>query len=163
MNSTTTEFLVHACNFVLKVLDRQEPRALAKIGVKITTQNCHFFKISVYSPAFLHNVHTYTTTVYFSYPVIKRDKNLVVGIVLVEFRKAFDSISHHVLLNKFQAVGVPGDLWYWIKDYLADRSQATVVTSFQSETLPVKFGVPQGSVLGTTLFSLFCNDLPHIV
>ena len=116
MNSTTTEFLVHACNFVLKVLDRQEPRALAKIDVKITTQNCHFFKISVYSPAFLHNFHTYTT-VYFSYPVIKRDKNLVVGIVLVEFRKAFDSVSHHVLLNKFQAVGVAGDLWYWIKDY----------------------------------------------
>ena len=91
------------------------------------------------------------------------DKNLVVGIVFVDFLKTFDSISHHVLLKKLQAVGVAGDLWCWIKDYLADRSQATVVNGFHSEILPVKFGVSQGSVLCPTLFSLFCNDLPDIV
>ena len=44
MNSTTKELLVHACNFVLKVLDREAPGALAKIVVKITTQNCNFSK-----------------------------------------------------------------------------------------------------------------------
>ena len=92
-----------------------------------------------------------------------QDKSLVVGIVFVDFRKAFDSISHHVLLNKFQALGVAGDLWCWLKDYLADCCQATIVNGFQSETLPVKFGVQQGSVLGPTLLSLFCNDLPEIV
>ena len=61
-----------------------------------------------------------------------------------------------------QAVGVAGDLWCWIKGYLANRSQATVVNGFQFETLPVKFGMPQGSVLRPTLFSLICNDLPDI-
>ena len=86
------------------------------------------------------------------------DKNLVAGIVFVDVRKAFDSISHHVILNKLRAVCVAGDLWRWIKDYLAYRSQATVVNG-----LFVKFGTQQGSVLGPTLFSLFCNDLPDIV
>ena len=44
MNSTIKELLVHACNFVLQVLDREAPGALAKIDVKITTQNCQFSK-----------------------------------------------------------------------------------------------------------------------
>ena len=63
------------------------------------------------------------------------DKNLVVGIAFVDFRKVFVSISYQVLLEKLQAVGITGDLWCWIKDYLADRSQVTVVNRFQTETL----------------------------
>lgn len=67
------------------------------------------------------------------------DKNLVVGIVFDDVRKAFDSISHHVLLNKLQAFGFAGDLWCWIEDYLDDRSRASVgfsrfsVRNFTSE------------------------------
>ena len=54
------------------------------------------------------------------------DKNLVVGIVFDDVRKAVDSISHHVLLNKLQAFGFAGDLLCWIEDYLDDRSRASV-------------------------------------
>ena len=88
------------------------------------------------------------------------DNNLVVGIAFVDFRKVFDFIPHHVLVEKWQ--GVAGDLLCWIKNLLADCIQVTVENGIQSETLLVKFGVPQESVLGHTLFSLFCSNLPDI-
>ena len=51
----------------------------------------------------------------------------------------------------------------WITDYLIGRKQYTVVKGNVSDTMPVSVGIPQGSVLGHTLFSLFVNDLPPSV
>lgn len=89
------------------------------------------------------------------------DDNLVVGVVLVDFRKAFDSISHEVLMQKLQGLGIVGDMWSWIRDHLSNRSQVTYVNGSKSKAMPIKFGVPQRSVLDPTLFSFF-NDLPDV-
>lgn len=81
-----------------------------------------------------------------------RDNGLSLSVVFVDFRKAFDTVPH----------SLSGDLWSWIKDYLTNRSQVTFVNGCKSERRFMKYGVPQGSVLGPTLFSQFCNDFPDI-
>ena len=60
-------------------------------------------------------------------------------------------------------MGITGDIWLWIKDYLANHNQVTTVNGCSSSLRRVTFGVPQGSVLCPTLFSLFCSDFPDIV
>ena len=64
------------------------------------------------------------------------DRKLAVGVVFIDFRKAFDSLPHNILLHKLQSLGIAGDLWCWIRDYL------TVVNGCKSEALPVRFEVP---------------------
>lgn len=59
-------------------------------------------------------------------------------------------------------MGVAGDLWSWILDYLLNRTQTTVVNGSNSEPMTVQSGISQGSVLSSILFFLFCNDLPDI-
>ena len=51
------------------------------------------------------------------------DKGLKVGVLFVDFRKAFDTINHTILLEKLKAIGVSGDLLSWLDDYLSARKQ----------------------------------------
>ena len=74
------------------------------------------------------------------------DNRLAVGVVFVDFPKAiiFDTISHSLLLQKLQGLGIAGDLWSWIKDYLKNRSEVTVLNGCKSERSFIRYGVPQG-------------------
>ena len=86
------------------------------------------------------------------------------GAVFIDFQKAFDCVSHSILLHKLEHVfGITGNLLAWLRDYLSDREQYTVINGVPSENTKVAHGIPQGSVLGPILFALYTSDLPKAV
>ena len=80
------------------------------------------------------------------------DNGLKVGVLFIDFRKAFDCVDHVILGEKLKALGVSEDMWIWLMDYLANRNQLTQVDGASSESKPVKIGVRQGSLLDPRLF-----------
>ena len=61
------------------------------------------------------------------------DNGLKVGVLFIDFRKAFDCVDHVILSEKLKALGVSEDMWIWLMDYLANRSQLTQVDGASSE------------------------------
>ena len=79
--------------------------------------------------------------------------------VSIDLEKAFDTVSHDILLEKLNHYGIRGIANDWFRSYLSDRTQFVSINCFNSDCKAVKYGVHQVSLLGPLLFLIFINDL----
>ena len=93
----------------------------------------------------------------------KLDRNYVVGAILMDLSKAFDSIPHDLIIAKLYLYGFDFEALKLILSYLTDREQATRINSTYSAFQLILPGVPQGSILGPIIFNIFLNDLFYFI
>lgn len=82
-----------------------------------------------------------------------------VATIYIDFKKAFDSRNHDILLETIRETGVTGTELAWMKSYLSNRSQCVTVNGTLSELVTIDYGVPQGSTLGPLFFIVYANSM----
>ena len=108
----------------------------------------------------MHSTSTVLTKLVNQWSLNVENKQLT-GVAFIDLRKAFDTVDHELLLSKLRSIGCAEGSVKWFESYLSNRRQITNFKDKKSSSLFITMGVPQGSILGPLLFSVYVNSLPN--
>ena len=89
--------------------------------------------------------------------------NQFTALLLMDLRKAFDTVSHRILLQKLLYYGIRGSAYSLMESYLSNRQQFVFINNSASSSKSINIGIPQGSILGPLLFLIYVNDIKNAI
>lgn len=155
-NSTDNYRPIGSISIIMKILEHHICEQLKKYLTKnnIINQAQHGFMPKKSTIGLLEHLTTDINTAL--------NKNMYMLAVSLDLSKAFDIISHEILLNKLEKIGIRGNLLNLLTNYFQDRTTRVSIGDILSSPTEQLFGLIQGSILSPILFNIYVNDLASL-
>lgn len=118
---------------------------------KIINEEQHGFQSGKSTVSLLENYTEYVNS--------KLNTNKLIITIFIDLKKAFDTINHNILIQRLEEIGIQGEILNWFINYLKNRKITVMINNQFSEITQINVGIPQGSILGPTLYTIYVNPV----